>query len=70
MKIEYGKTYAEASTRKLNIHIRACLMEAVDEGLIRIDFTRGAVLTGLTFKGKERNIPINERTVHTIKMME
>lgn len=42
----YGKTHAKASTRKLNTHIRACVKEAIDEGIIRIDFTRGAVLTG------------------------
>ncbi|PGS80537.1 site-specific integrase [Bacillus cereus] len=47
---QYGKTHAKASTRKLNTHIRACVKEAIDEGLIRIDFTRNAVITGR--KGK------------------
>ena len=43
---EYGKTHAKASTRKLNTHIRACVKDAIDEGLISVDFTRRAVLTG------------------------
>ncbi|MFT4415287.1 tyrosine-type recombinase/integrase [Fredinandcohnia humi] len=43
---EYGRTHAKETTRKLNIHIRACVREAIDEGIIRIDFTRGAVITG------------------------
>lgn len=50
---DYGKTHAKASTRKLNTHIRACVREAVDEGLIRSDFTRGAVLTGEAEKRPE-----------------
>ena len=43
---EYALTHAKASTRKLNTHIRACVKEAVDEGLIRVDFTRGVVVSG------------------------
>lgn len=43
---EYAKTHAKASTTKLNTHIRACVRDAVDEGIIRVDFTRGAVLSG------------------------
>lgn len=50
---EYGQTHAKASTRKLNTHIRACVKEAIDEGLIRVDFTRGAVLTGRAGKRAE-----------------
>ncbi|WP_342543332.1 hypothetical protein MHH33_07055 [Paenisporosarcina sp. FSL H8-0542] len=30
----------------MNTHICACVRDAIDEGLIRIDFTRSAVLTG------------------------
>ncbi|WCR29744.1 tyrosine-type recombinase/integrase [Paenibacillus thiaminolyticus] len=43
---KYGETRTKDTTRKLNTHIRACVKDAVDEGLIRTDFTRGAVLTG------------------------
>jgi integrase len=43
---EYGKTHAKASTRKINTHIRACVRNAIDEGIIRVDFTKDAVLTG------------------------
>lgn len=50
---EYGQTHAKASTRKLNTHIRACVKEAIDEGLIRVDFTRGAVLAGRAAKKSE-----------------
>ena len=50
---EYGKTHAKASTRKLNTHIRACVKYAIDERVIRVDFTRGAVLTGRPGKKAE-----------------
>lgn len=43
---DYATTHAKASTRKLNTHIRACVKEAIDEGLIRVDFTRGVVISG------------------------
>lgn len=46
----YGKSHARLSSKKINTHIRACVKEAIEEGLIRIDFTREAVLTG--HKGK------------------
>ncbi|NMM52124.1 tyrosine-type recombinase/integrase [Paenibacillus aquistagni] len=42
----YGETRAKDTTRKLNTHIRACIRDAVDEGIIRVDFTRGVILTG------------------------
>lgn len=50
---EYGKTHAKASTKKLNTHIRACVRDAVDEGIIRVDFTRNAVIVGTPGKSKE-----------------
>lgn len=43
---EYGLTHAKETTRKLNVHIRACVKEAIDEGIIRVDFTRDVVITG------------------------
>jgi integrase len=42
----YGKKRAKATVRKLNTHVRACVKEAIDEGIIRVDFTRGAVIIG------------------------
>ena len=41
-----GEGWAKETTRKLNTHIRACVREAIDEGIIRIDFTRGANIVG------------------------
>ncbi|MBS4200313.1 site-specific integrase [Bacillus sp. FJAT-49732] len=43
---EYAKTHAKESTRKLNVHIRSCIKDAIDEGILRTDFTRGAIVTG------------------------
>lgn len=37
----------------MNTHIRACVKDAIDEGLIRVDYTRGAVLTGRPGKKAE-----------------
>lgn len=50
---EYGETHAKESSRKLNTHIRACVKEALDEGLIRVDFTRNVTLTGTVGKRPE-----------------
>ncbi|MFH5187154.1 tyrosine-type recombinase/integrase [Paenibacillus sp. TAB 01] len=43
---KYAENHAKDTTRKLNTHIRACVRDAIDEGLIQMDFTRGAVLSG------------------------
>lgn len=43
---KYGEDHAKESVRKLNTHIRACVKDAIDEGLIRVDFTRNATITG------------------------
>lgn len=43
---KYGETHGIATSKKLNSHIRACVLEAIDEGLISVDFTRGVKLTG------------------------
>jgi integrase len=42
----YGLTHAKATTRKLNTHIRACVKDAIDEGIIRTDFTRKVSIAG------------------------
>lgn len=43
---EYAKTHVKSTTAKLNTHIRACVRDAIDEGVLHIDFTRNAVLSG------------------------
>ncbi|TKC15711.1 site-specific integrase [Robertmurraya kyonggiensis] len=43
---KYGESHGLATSKKLNSHIRACVKEAIDEGLISVDFTRGVKLTG------------------------
>jgi len=43
---EYGATRAKETTRKLNTHVRACIKDAIDEGIIFSDFTRGVSITG------------------------
>ncbi|AJD92068.1 hypothetical protein JMA_27510 [Jeotgalibacillus malaysiensis] len=43
---DYGKTHSKETLRKINTHIRACVKEAIDEGKIRTDFTRGVELHG------------------------
>lgn len=43
---EYGQTRGLATSKKLNSQIRACVKEAIDEGIIRVDFTRGVTTTG------------------------
>lgn len=47
---EYAKTRAKSTVRKLNSHIRSCVREAVDEGIIRVDFTRNVSISGLDAK--------------------
>lgn len=55
---EYAKTHAKDTTRKLNTHIRACVRDAIDEGIIQADFTRGAVLSGsvVTKRPEEKHL--------------
>ncbi|TDQ39190.1 site-specific integrase [Aureibacillus halotolerans] len=67
-KVEYQKflnKYAKgdeqerskATVRKINTHIRACVKDAIDEGIIKIDFTRSAVLGGKKEKrGDEKHL--------------
>ncbi len=43
---KYAQKHAKESTRKVNTHIRACVKDAIDEGVLHKDFTRGAVVTG------------------------
>ncbi|PJZ01323.1 site-specific integrase [Bacillus vallismortis] len=43
---DFGAEHAKETVRKLNTHIRACVQEAIEEGIIQFDFTRKAKLTG------------------------
>ncbi|WP_262417881.1 site-specific integrase [Bacillus sp. YC2] len=43
---EFGAEHAKETVRKLNTHIRACVQEAIEEGIIQFDFIRKAKLTG------------------------
>lgn len=43
---DFGAVHAKETVRKLNTHIRACVQEAIEEGIIQFDFTRKAKLTG------------------------
>lgn len=59
---EYGETHAYETIRKLNTHIRACVKDAVDEGRIRVDFTRGVEFNSKTLSktSEERHLNYEE----------
>lgn len=56
---EYALTHAKESTRKLNIHIRACIQNAIEDGIIRIDFTRKAKISGNVKEKKSEEKHLN-----------
>ncbi|WP_080875591.1 tyrosine-type recombinase/integrase [Oceanobacillus timonensis] len=41
-----GESYSRETVKKVNSHIRACVRDAMDDGIIHIDFTRKVVLSG------------------------
>lgn len=43
---DYGSTRSKETVEKVHSHIKACVYDAVEENIIRIEFTRKAVLTG------------------------
>jgi integrase len=43
---EYGSTRSKEQVEKVNGHIRSCVQDAIDEGILQVDFTRKAVVTG------------------------
>ena len=45
---EYGSKLSKESTRKVHVHCRQCVLDAVDEGFALSDFTRKAVIAGHT----------------------
>jgi len=47
---EMGERFAKTTNRKLNGYIRTCVKEAIDEGLIKSDFTRAVTVTGFLSK--------------------
>lgn len=47
---DMGKQFAKTTNRKMNDFIRTCIKEAIDEGLIKTDFTRNVTITGLASK--------------------
>lgn len=42
---EYGRTHSKASVKKVNSHIRSCVKNAVEDDIIKKDFTNNVVLT-------------------------
>lgn len=42
--------FAKTTNRKMNGFIRSCVKEAIDEGLIKLDFTRSVTISGLASK--------------------
>ncbi|CEG23169.1 Putative prophage phiRv2 integrase [Planococcus massiliensis] len=58
----YAETHAKFTTKKLNTHIRACVKDAVDEGLIRVDFTRKSEFSGSnpTKRPEEKHLHLHE----------
>lgn len=50
---EYGASRAKSTSNKLNSHVRACVRQAIDDGIIRVDFTRNANTTGKKGKRSE-----------------
>jgi integrase len=59
---EYARTHAKETIRKLNTHIRACIREAIDEGIIRVDFTRDVKVTSdvVTKRPEEKHLSYEE----------
>lgn len=51
----YGQKYSKETMNKVNGHIRACVENAIEDGIIAYNFTRKAVVTGIPGKKKEDN---------------
>ncbi|RNC98499.1 tyrosine-type recombinase/integrase [Lysinibacillus halotolerans] len=47
---DMGEQFAKTTNRKMNGFIRTCIREAIDEGLIKTDFTRNVTITGAASK--------------------
>ncbi|MBM7605940.1 integrase [Metabacillus crassostreae] len=59
---KYGMNKSKESVEKLNAQIRACVRDAVEEGILQHDFTRKAVLTWTTPEKKpiEKHLDFRE----------
>ncbi|WP_107838170.1 tyrosine-type recombinase/integrase [Metasolibacillus meyeri] len=42
----YGATKSRETVEKVHSHIKSCVYDAVEEGIIKIEFTRKAIMTG------------------------
>ncbi|MFJ7756279.1 tyrosine-type recombinase/integrase [Peribacillus muralis] len=62
---QYGATRARETVEKLNSHIKACVRDAFEEGIIQLDFTRKASLTWTTpsKKSNEKHLSFKESEV-------
>lgn len=49
----YGKLLAKTTMQKINKHIRACVQDAIQNGVLQKDFTYKAEITGLDSKSKD-----------------
>ncbi|WP_369379232.1 site-specific integrase [Lysinibacillus fusiformis] len=68
---EYGKTKSKETVKKTHSRIRACIREAVDEGIIPSDFTRNATISGNeSKKSDEKHINYTESKVLSNYLME
>lgn len=43
---EFGRNKARETVKKINSQIRSCIRDAIDEGILQVDFTRKVVLSG------------------------
>lgn len=56
-----GEKFSKEVMKKVNSHIRSAVQDAVEDGIIRIDFTRKARVTGIEGKNKkEKFLNYNE----------
>lgn len=53
---DLGKNYSKETVKKVNSHVRACVRDAIDDGVIQTDFTRKVVLTGKDSKPEGEKI--------------
>lgn len=55
----YGATRARETVEKVHSHVKSCVYDAVEEGIIKIEFTRKATLTGSVPAKKESEKHLN-----------
>lgn len=66
---DFGERFSREYVKKVNSHIRSCVRDAVDEGIIHVDFTRNVVLSGKkgkTFDEKHLNYGESEKLLKTL----